>query len=201
MREGLEMTTHEKSQQVAEALARDLQKHSTDPNEVASVLATLRDEPDGERFFRFLDTVIEHGDAVVRSRRTLDYYRSIRDVCRKHLSPYQNDPKTMAQILGWAVRLMRYYRVEDRLEQPPPRVTAKPKIAKRKEEVGRQSGTVKWFNPSRNYGFIAPDDGGDDVFVHISSVEGKQPLRDGQRVTFTVKHEEKGPAAYEVRLA
>jgi CspA family cold shock protein len=48
------------------------------------------------------------------------------------------------------------------------------------------TGTVKWFNTSKGYGFIAPDDGGKDVFVHISAVEqsGLTGLKDDQKVTF-----------------
>ena len=49
-------------------------------------------------------------------------------------------------------------------------------------------GTVKWFNPTKGYGFIAPDTGGKDVFVHISAVEraGLRELREGQRVSFEI---------------
>jgi CspA family cold shock protein len=48
------------------------------------------------------------------------------------------------------------------------------------------TGTVKWFNPQKGYGFIQPDDGGKDVFVHISAVEraGMSDLREGQKVSF-----------------
>ena len=50
------------------------------------------------------------------------------------------------------------------------------------------TGTVKWFNATKGYGFIQPDDGGKDVFVHISAVEraGLRELREGQRVSFEV---------------
>ncbi len=51
------------------------------------------------------------------------------------------------------------------------------------------SGTVKWFNGQKGYGFIQPDDGGNDVFVHISAVEraGLQALREGQKVAFEME--------------
>ena len=47
-------------------------------------------------------------------------------------------------------------------------------------------GTVKWFNPQKGFGFIQPDDGGKDAFVHISAVEraGMNDLREGQKVSF-----------------
>jgi cold shock protein len=50
------------------------------------------------------------------------------------------------------------------------------------------SGTVKWFNATKGYGFILPDDGGKDVFVHVSAVErsGCGPLKDGQKISFEI---------------
>ncbi len=50
------------------------------------------------------------------------------------------------------------------------------------------TGTVKWFNATKGYGFIQPDDGGPDVFLHISAVEraGIRDLRDGQKVAYEV---------------
>ena len=51
------------------------------------------------------------------------------------------------------------------------------------------TGTVKWFNSQKGFGFIQPNDGGSDVFVHISAVEraGLSGLAEGQRVTFEIK--------------
>jgi CspA family cold shock protein len=56
------------------------------------------------------------------------------------------------------------------------------------------TGTVKWFNPSKGYGFIQPDDGSKDVFVHISAVErsGIGNLREGQKVSFELERGQQG---------
>ena len=59
------------------------------------------------------------------------------------------------------------------------------------------TGTVKWFNATKGYGFITPDDGSKDVFVHISAVEGAgmRTLNEGQKVTFEVETDKRGPKA------
>jgi CspA family cold shock protein len=62
------------------------------------------------------------------------------------------------------------------------------------------TGTVKWFNESKGFGFISPEDGSKDVFVHFSAIqaEGFKVLTEGQSVTFNVEDGPKGPQATNV---
>ncbi len=61
-------------------------------------------------------------------------------------------------------------------------------------------GTVKWFNASKGYGFIAPENGGKDVFVHYSEIrmEGYAVLEEGEAVEFAIEDSPKGPQAVNV---
>ncbi len=64
-------------------------------------------------------------------------------------------------------------------------------------------GTVKWFNTTKGYGFIAPEDGGKDVFVHISALEkaGLRGLDDGQKISYELVENKGKSSAEELKLA
>lgn len=65
------------------------------------------------------------------------------------------------------------------------------------------TGTVKWFNDSKGFGFITPDEGGEDLFAHFSAIQGQgfRTLAEGQRVSFDVTTGQKGKQAGNIRAA
>lgn len=65
------------------------------------------------------------------------------------------------------------------------------------------TGTIKWYNPQKGFGFIAPDDGGKDVFVHATALEaaGIRELNDGQQVSFELQEERGKTSAAQLKLA
>ena len=67
------------------------------------------------------------------------------------------------------------------------------------EENVMATGTVKWFNPTKGFGFIEPEDGGNDAFVHISAVEraGLSTLREGQKVSYELQPGKNGKSSAE----
>ena len=65
-----------------------------------------------------------------------------------------------------------------------------------------KTGTVKWFNNSKGYGFITPSEGGNDLFVHMSSIlmEGYKTLSDNQKVSYQMETSDRGPVATNVTV-
>ena len=64
-----------------------------------------------------------------------------------------------------------------------------------------KTGKIKWFNDAKGFGFVTPDDGSKDVFVHFSSIQGEgfKSLAEGDKIEFDVQESEKGPKAANVR--
>jgi len=109
-------------------------------------------------------------------------------------------PDPLAALAGQPVR-PPVTEQERRAPQPPRRVDSKP-LRVDGAPSNRLTGTVKWFNDGKGYGFIERDDGGPDAFVHYTDIgtSGRKSLEDGQRVTFTVVEEAKGPRAKDVQV-
>ncbi|BBI99912.1 cold-shock protein [Ferrigenium kumadai] len=65
------------------------------------------------------------------------------------------------------------------------------------------TGIVKWFNDAKGFGFISPDDGGEDIFAHFSAIQahGFKSLKEGQRVTFEIMQGAKGKQAANIQYA
>ena len=78
-----------------------------------------------------------------------------------------------------------------------------PTYSTRIENMTIETGTVKWFSESKGFGFIAPDNGGKDLFAHFKEIQGTgfKTLAENQRVEFEVTQGQKGPQASRIRLA
>lgn len=63
-----------------------------------------------------------------------------------------------------------------------------------------ETGSVKWWIDAKGYGFIIPDDGGEDVFAHVSEMDGVKTLCEGQRVKYSLVQGVQGPCAWSIRL-
>jgi CspA family cold shock protein len=76
-----------------------------------------------------------------------------------------------------------------------------PLQTQRKYDMATETGTVKWFNESKGFGFIAPDNGGKDLFAHFKEIQGTgfKTLAENQRVEFEVTQGQKGPQASRIR--
>lgn len=106
----------EKQWEKAHNIAQFLVKENADVNEFSKAIAYLRNAVDRERtdaisrFFKYLKTLVSSGRQIGHSGKTTDYYRSIDKACSDYLKGFQGDASTLLQILGWASRLMRYYK-------------------------------------------------------------------------------------------
>jgi CspA family cold shock protein len=73
----------------------------------------------------------------------------------------------------------------------------------KKEDRNMATGTVKWFNDSKGFGFITPDGGGEDLFAHFSEInmQGFKTLKEGQKVSFEIVDGKKGKQAAKIQAA
>lgn len=100
--------------QVADAIARQLVLDKSDHNEFRKTIAYLRAYSDradaGKKYFDYLNTLARNGDRIGHSKQTPGYLKSIAEICQQYLIAYKDDVPAMLQILGWAARLMLYYK-------------------------------------------------------------------------------------------
>jgi hypothetical protein len=102
--------------QAAHAIARDLVIAEVDVNELGKAIAYLRSAINrdaataGTQFFKFLATLVRSGNQIGHSGRTIGYYHAVDKACNTHLNSAASDAQSLLQILGWATRLMRYYK-------------------------------------------------------------------------------------------
>lgn len=136
---------------LADEIAVELVNRETDVNEVqkvathARVVAERSPAKVGERLFTLLGTMTRDGRYLVRSGRTLDYYRDLRDVCERSLRDYRVTTAErgweLVSILGWAARLMRYYNTDEGAAELITRTTiANQARGKQKEQQVESSG-------------------------------------------------------------
>ena len=108
--------------ELAHGVAKSLVIAETDVNVLQKAIAYLRSvahhEDAVDRYFNYLETLVSKGRQVAHSKRTEDYYRSLDIVCSKYLKGRVSETETLLQILGWAARLVKYYKVEPIGEEP-----------------------------------------------------------------------------------
>lgn len=156
---------------IAEALAADLAGSGVDPNEAQKALAYLRSQRSGKAFFDYLQAIVTNGQAVIRSRQTLDYYRALQQACQRHLRPLQGDYQEMALTLGWALRILRYYRaVPDAAKEKATlqRTTSTPSVTQSQSATALSSGSASSSSTEKPYPTVFTGkvlDGDENVFI------------------------------------
>jgi hypothetical protein len=138
---------NENQWQTAHIMARLLVQAEMDKNELKKATAYLRTYVDaadgGERFFKYLQNLVHGGDKIGHSKRTVDYYRSLDEVCVKYLKPVQSTPQSMLDILGWVGRLIHYYEGKPiaELMDAPIEVNA---MSTRQAELAQAAQSMNW---------------------------------------------------------
>ncbi|MEB3294193.1 MAG: hypothetical protein VKJ24_13630 [Synechococcales bacterium] len=99
---------------IAHAIAQKIVQNGAKADELKKAMAYLRtctNVPDGgARFFKYLGNLVGGGDRIGHSKKTVEYYRGLNEACVRYLKPLQDSPAVMLEILGWAGRLIPYYK-------------------------------------------------------------------------------------------
>jgi hypothetical protein len=155
--------------QIAHIMARLLVQEKMDKNELKKAIAYLRTYVEavdgGERFLNYLQSLINDGDKIGHSYKTVNYYRSLNKVCVKYLQPLQSTPQSMLDILGWVGRLIHYYEGNPiaELMDAPIEVTV---MSSRQAELAQAAQSMNW-----SIGMV--------VTANITNI-------DGNKVTYTL---------------
>lgn len=98
---------------VAHGIAKSLIDRKTDVNELRKIISYLNINrgKQGSNFFVYLQVLARNGNSIGHSKQTSEYYKNLEIVCKKYLKKFEDNPFVMLIILGWASRLMRYYKV------------------------------------------------------------------------------------------
>lgn len=196
----------ERAIELADELAWHLFNTESDTGELKKSLEYYRTTRNRARFIQMLRVRSSNLQLFQRSNQTRTYYQEMSRKIGEMLNrPELKTDSDALRVLGWAFRLMQFYSKEKpstpvtklSTEVEPGPVVVRPLAVR---ETERRTGTVKWFDAGRGYGFIQPDGGGDDVFVHISQTPGQQGLQERQRVNFVIGTGPKGrPQARDVQ--
>ena len=120
----------EKQWAIAHDIAFELVDRGTDPNELGKVIAFIRRDQGNknakDRLMLLVQRMANSNNALIRSRQTQQFYRNIQEACQQHLRII-NEIDELLRILGWSLRLMRYYRVEPKRAAEEQHRTQKPK--------------------------------------------------------------------------
>ncbi len=182
---------------IAHAIARDLIVSETDPNEVKKILEYLR-KFQSKNFFEYLKTFATKGHQIGHSGRTIEYYRNIETVCKKHLIDYQDQPQLMLNILGWTTRLMKYYKTTPQGEWEASSEVA---VSERQAEIENASSSQEFTEGQEIEATVAELKKGNKVTYEITAttlrLTEKEPkkfnlLSQGQTVTVKITRLEEG---------
>lgn len=178
--------------QVAHEIARKLVREGADVNELRKTISYLRKyvnrDNAGKAFFDFLKTLVCRGNQIGHSKQTITYYKSLNHACEEYLKDYQDQAHKMLLILGWAARLVKYYKGIPTAEIQPIEV-----ISEREAEIQAVVASQDFFEGQELEAIVTAIKGKQVTYeilgtIRRTSKEPKQAdqLSEGQTVTVKV---------------